>query len=191
MKIPWLLQLKFLFTSTNAHGVHSPFVFHLIKECFYKKEKVSAELEKLLPQFHQYQNKKQLQLLAETLKFLKLNKIAVFASKTHGIVELSKLLEISNSTVFTIATKAIFISAFQNKLVLEPKEIIKQKTCIILESPHFNIKVWLRLQEIFKDAIIIDTFYWGFIFIGKPQKPQKFKIRTEHFLKWDYKPIKL
>ena len=29
--------LKFLWKSTNAHGVHSPFVFDLIRKCFYDK----------------------------------------------------------------------------------------------------------------------------------------------------------
>lgn len=29
--------LKFLWNSTNAHGVHSPFVFDLVRKCFYDK----------------------------------------------------------------------------------------------------------------------------------------------------------
>jgi len=33
---------KFLFKSTNQHGVHSPFVFQLITKCFYDKTNYSA-----------------------------------------------------------------------------------------------------------------------------------------------------
>ena len=40
--------LKFIWNSTNAHGVHSPFVFQLIQKCFYDKKNYSeyAILEK-------------------------------------------------------------------------------------------------------------------------------------------------
>ena len=34
--------IKFLFKSTNQHGVHSPFVYHLITNCFYDKTNYSA-----------------------------------------------------------------------------------------------------------------------------------------------------
>ena len=34
--------IKFLFKSTNQHGVHSPFVYHLITKCFYDKTNYSA-----------------------------------------------------------------------------------------------------------------------------------------------------
>lgn len=34
--------IKFLFKSTNQHGVHSPFVYKLITECFYNKTKFDA-----------------------------------------------------------------------------------------------------------------------------------------------------
>jgi hypothetical protein len=33
-----LSYIKFLLNSANAHGVHSPFVFKLVTQCFYKSE---------------------------------------------------------------------------------------------------------------------------------------------------------
>jgi len=35
-----LAYIRFLFKSTNEHGVHSPFVFDLITKCFYNKKKI-------------------------------------------------------------------------------------------------------------------------------------------------------
>jgi len=34
--------LKFLFRSTNQHGVHSPFVYHLVTQCFYDQKTYGA-----------------------------------------------------------------------------------------------------------------------------------------------------
>lgn len=34
----FLSYIKFLIKSTNQHGVHSPFVYHLLTKCLYKKE---------------------------------------------------------------------------------------------------------------------------------------------------------
>lgn len=34
--------IKFLFNSTNQHGIHSPFVYNLVTKCFYDKTKFDA-----------------------------------------------------------------------------------------------------------------------------------------------------
>ncbi len=187
----YLLKLKFLLKSTNAHGVHSPFVFQLVTECFYRKRIPNYIFEELLPKFHQYQNSNQLSLLTDTLNYLETTEVLAYTHKSHGIFQLNSLNNISTTQKFSKSTNAIFISAFQKKIALDPEEISRQNCCIILESPYFNLTLWKRLQDIFKDAIVIDTFYWGFIFIGKAQEPQKFNIRTDRFLKWDYKPVRL
>jgi len=43
--------IKFLFKSTNQHGVHSPFVYDLITKCFYDKKKY--------PEYHSIKNYKE------------------------------------------------------------------------------------------------------------------------------------
>ncbi|PVW16439.1 O-methyltransferase [Marixanthomonas spongiae] len=42
MKHQILSYLSFLLRSTNQHGVHSPFVYHLLTQCFYDKKKHNA-----------------------------------------------------------------------------------------------------------------------------------------------------
>ncbi|OEK08831.1 methyltransferase [Flavivirga aquatica] len=42
MLYPITQYIKFLFRSTNQHGVHSPFVFNLVTQCFYDKTNYTA-----------------------------------------------------------------------------------------------------------------------------------------------------
>jgi predicted O-methyltransferase YrrM len=37
-----LAYIKFLFSSTNQHGVHSPFIYHFVTKCLYNKTKYEA-----------------------------------------------------------------------------------------------------------------------------------------------------
>jgi len=40
-----LAYIKFLFSSTNQHGVHSPFVYNFVTKCLYDRKKYSAYVE--------------------------------------------------------------------------------------------------------------------------------------------------
>lgn len=185
----WLYKLKFLFTSTNAHGIHSPFVFKLVTQCFYKKRKVNKEISLLKSHFHKQQNSFQLQLLADTLAYLKIDKLTVISSKNHGIYKMCDYLNIK-ITKKEDSAKAFFIAANHKNVVFNFGENVLKDSCIILEAPLSNMICWNRLQNSFPEAICINTFYWGFLFIGKKQTPQKFNIRTQRFLKWDYNPVR-
>lgn len=192
MKSPWIHKLYFLFRSTNAHGVHSPFVFEWITKCLYK-ERTSKQIHiDLSPRFHQSLGANQIQILQDSLQYLEFKNIQIAVPKSHGISKLATESNIQSSLDLSEATNAIFISAFQKKIVLDP-ESLKNKGafCLILEAPYRNTALWNRLKKIFTDAVIVDTFYWGFIFLGKSQEAQKFNIRTKRFLKWDYRPIRL
>ncbi len=192
MKFAWISKLLFLFRSTNAHGIHSPFIFDWVTQCLYKKRIHEAKIKKLIPKFHQSLNVKQIQILRDSLRFLKLKDIYTEAPGSHGIFKIMDSSDIKVSKETSDQNDAFFIATYQKKLALDLDTITTKDTfCIIFEAPHYNIDLWNRLQEIFKASIIVDTFNWGFIFLGKKQKPQTFKIRTNRFLKWDYKPIRL
>jgi len=40
-----IAYIKFLLSSTNQHGVHSPFVYDLVTKCFYNKKKIPAYID--------------------------------------------------------------------------------------------------------------------------------------------------
>ena len=44
--------IKFILTSTNEHGVHSPFVYSLLTKCIYKKQRFDKKLNAHLTQQH-------------------------------------------------------------------------------------------------------------------------------------------
>ncbi len=52
----FLAYLKFLWRSTNQHGVHSPFVFGLVTRCFYDKKRYPAYEHIRQYRRHLYQN---------------------------------------------------------------------------------------------------------------------------------------
>ena len=55
--------IKFIFNSTNQHGVHSPFVFDLVTKCFYNKKKHNDY--KLLKQYRKQLYKNDLIILVK------------------------------------------------------------------------------------------------------------------------------
>jgi len=102
--------LKFLWNSTNAHGVHSPFVFDLIRKCFYDRKNYVAY--KILDDYRNalLQNKKTI----EVTDFGAGSR--VFKSNTRAI---NKIAE--NAGISPKEAKLLFrvVKYFQPKNMLE------------------------------------------------------------------------
>ncbi|OAB75755.1 O-methyltransferase [Cochleicola gelatinilyticus] len=76
--------IQFLFSSTNAHGVHSPFVYNLVTKCFYDKKKYK---EYLLLKAH----RKELTLTSETISVTDFGAGSrVFTSKERQVSAIAK-----------------------------------------------------------------------------------------------------
>ena len=102
--------LKFIWNSTNAHGVHSPFVFDLVQKCFYDKTNYPeySVLEK-------YRNS----LLANKLTIEVTDFGAgsrVFKSNTRAVNQIAK-----NAGISVERAKLLFrlVNYFQPKSILE------------------------------------------------------------------------
>ena len=102
--------LKFIWNSTNAHGVHSPFVFNLVQKCFYDQTKHSeySVLEK-------YRNS-----LLKNKKTIEVSDFGagsrIFKSNTRPINAIAK-----NAGISPERAKLLFriVNYFQPKSILE------------------------------------------------------------------------
>ena len=64
--------IRFLISSSNQHGIHSPFVYKFVTNGLYTKRKSS--LNSLTSSFH-FLSKKQIQLLNKILSYFKIDNI--------------------------------------------------------------------------------------------------------------------
>lgn len=154
-------RLYFLLTSTNQHGVHSPFVFDFVTKGLYQK---NVDVNKI----NQYQEFKNL------------------SSKKKKI--LSKILSYFNvKTVFTDVVKANQLSKkqwnvlFLNELKNEHFLIPSPNYFVVINDIHkskMTFGRWKYLLRNRKATVSIDLFYYGLIFFREEQAKEHFKIRV-------------
>ena len=85
-----IAYIKFLYNSTNEHGVHSPFVYDLITKCFYNKTKLSVyqKLKQYRAELLQNENSVQVTDFGAGSRIFKSNTRTVSAiAKTAGITK--------------------------------------------------------------------------------------------------------
>ena len=126
--------LKFIWNSTNAHGVHSPFVFNLVTKCFYDKKQYSEYI--ILDDYRNslLENKEEIEVtdFGAGSRVFKSNKRAVNQiAKNAGIsakrakllfrllhyFQPKKVLEIGTS--LGLATSALTLNNFSSLTTLE------------------------------------------------------------------------
>lgn len=191
--------IKFILTSTNEHGVHSPFVFALLTKCIYKKRPIDKKLNAHLTQ----QPKNTSQGLISKKKQITLYKIASYF-KSNEILVAGKSKKVA--TIFSLArpTSCVCIAEdfFEiqalekqfdlvyidttntalNPAALFEKTLYKaDKNCVfIFEGIYANTKNTKAWQDIIASqevTVSIDGFYWGLVFLKKGQEKQHFTLR--------------
>ena len=159
--------LQFLWNSKNEHGIHSPFVFHLVTKCFYDKIEMK-------PYFSEFQIK--------TNKGKLINRLFHYFQFQKGLYlsENKKPTVSNNSKIDFIFIDSTYLNA--NKIALT--EILSKSnndTCFIFESiynsPENNL-LWKTIIQNPLFTVTIDTFTYGFAFVRKEQEKEHFVIRV-------------
>ena len=168
---------KFLIKSSNQHGIHSPFVYFLITECFYKKRKNKNNYKKN-GGFPKLIKNRHLQVLDDFINYFNVSKYTLICNDKHQIEKLDNL----NGCMTTDKiekTDLVYVSAINanSNNCIDVLKKQKNNSVLVVEAPYQFPNKWRELKSNATSNIIVDTYFWGFIFKREQQRPEEFKIR--------------
>lgn len=156
--------LKFYFSATNQHGVHSPFVYDYVTKCLYKKKKIRLPVtQNILVKSILYFDYRRIQFLGKDINFeknIRLNCPEISLTTTSP--------DVVFGTIEKFTTSKFDITQLKNNGML------------VIEGTHRsreNLANWENLKTHDHVRVSIDLFYCGVIFFRKEQVKEHFKIR--------------
>lgn len=159
--------LKFLLTSKNQHGVHSPFVYSFITQALYTKPRHKGDkiLDVLLKSIAYFDAKEILLTNGnEVLKDLirEVSPKIKFEGKPYDILYLGQPEEVSLQKIS------------------QSGNMIHNDSMLLINSIHKNRKTetyWENIKKWEQVTVTLDFFYCGAAFFRKEQAEEHFKIR--------------
>lgn len=167
---------QFLLKSTNEHGVHSPFVYALVTQCFYNKKFLRSESIISTVGFPSFIGKKQISILQAVFPYLKISRVFFLVNKEHAVNQLAVLknAEVKKNT----DAQAIYISS--SFKVEELKRVfgeLKNDGFLIIENPYSKLESWNALKDTLQNKVVVDTYYFALVFKKQQQAEETFYIR--------------
>lgn len=153
--------LKFLSKSTNAHGVHSPFVYNYITQGLYAKPRLSR-------------NKIE-DVLLKSISYFGYENIRIDDDSLRAKLE-THLIKLPNNTS---PLDAIVLKDFKFETVLElivAKKIHNDSLVLIQDLQGSQVE-WEKTIAHPKITVSLDSFSVGILFIRHEQVKQHFIIR--------------
>ncbi len=165
---------SFLLKSTNAHGVHSPFVYDLVTRCFYKKRSKKNYPTNLINKLPKTLRAKHIYLLYDFIDYFSPNQITTNCKAPHPLLSITTILKKDQNTQ---ANSADLIYIFQTKNKIDPIKNLMPNDVLIVEAPYKTPAIWDMIKKENFAQVIVDTYYFGFIFNRKQQAKEEFYIR--------------
>jgi len=158
-------KIKFLLTSTNQHGVHSPFVFEYLTKCLYQKKI--------------YSKSKKIDILVKSISYFEYENVQVVGNENVKELIRQKFEDIefdkhANDLIFLEKTDP------DSLLMLLSEGKIDNDSMVLINDIHRNkytTEIWNLIIAMEKATVTIDFFYCGAIFFRQEQVKEHFKVR--------------
>ncbi len=159
--------LKFLFSATNEHGVHSPFVYGYLTRCLYRKPRLHRD--------------KALDVLLKSIPYFKVKTMGLPQS-SPGIKELvgAAYPEIRfQQPPYDLLYLEAPDPAIIREAMEEPAQLHNDSLCIIqgIHADKMAGVLWREVRALEQVRVSIDGFFCGLVFFRRQQAEQHFKIR--------------
>jgi hypothetical protein len=164
-----LSYLKFLLKSTNQHGVHSPFVYSLVTQCFYKKRKYKP---------YGNWNKKQ-RLLYRIIQYFQPQTLLEVSEKSVlDVFNLSLPIhkEVGNHSYDFVYFDKPSLQDFERLLPTQQNDSFWVINHIYKTQKAQQI--WQSIKENPQVTVTVDTYHYGLVFFRKEQQKEYFVIRV-------------
>lgn len=153
-----------MFSASNQHGVHSPFVYNFVTKCLYSNGNKELSITE--------------NVLAKSISYLSAKKI--------GMVSDSNRLKIQLNTIFEdLDYRTVpFDIVYANKECKPFKSIsasyVHNNTMLLIEGIYTSKEktiLWNKLKKQEEVRVTIDLYHCGIVFFRREQAKEHFKIR--------------
>lgn len=185
----WKEKIKFCRKATNAHGLHSPFVF-----TFYNAVKDRAKRTRFVSKNLNDFSKKENRIILAILHILKPAQVLVLSdeeqARCNWISILSNESQVSvsqNINSLTLKPTIFDLIILSKSFIINEKELISMLPSLISNDsvviiPHIHasknaISQWESLLEEKSVRVSIDLFFIGLLFFRKESTKQDFQLR--------------
>jgi len=160
----FISHIKFLFSATNQHGVHSPFVYSYLTKGLYTKEKLATL--------------KSVDILLKSIRYFNIKNLKI--DSENNIYQNNIKEKFPNLKIIAPEFDAVYLEKCSdwNTTIIEKE--IKNTTWVLINNIHNNKEenyFWEKIKKQKGVKVSVDLFYCGIIFFRKEQEKEHFKIR--------------